>query len=173
VSDLDHFNGAPADELRADLLALTEAPLWADTLLERRPYGDLDCLLATSDEIVRALPETEIDAALAGHPRIGERAAGLDAGSAARSAREQAAMTRADATLRDAMARGNTAYEARFGRIYLVAAKGRSAEDLVGFLHDRLDNDPDVELDVVRSELARITRLRLTDHLTPEGQGPR
>ena len=53
------------------------------------------------------------------------------------------------------MARGNAEYEQRFGRIYLVAAAGRSAEDLLGLLHERLDNDPETELDVVRRELAR------------------
>lgn len=166
MSDLDHFNSAPADDLRGGLLVLTAAPQWVEALLEHRPYDDVDALLATSDEIVLALPEAQIDAALAGHPRIGERAAGLDAESADRSAREQASMSGADSSLKAAMTRGNAAYEARFGRIYLVAAAGRSAEDLVGFLHGRLDNAPDTELDVVRGQLARITRLRLTDLLT-------
>jgi len=63
------------------------------------------------------------------------------------------------------MVRGNAAYEERFGRIYLVAAAGRGAEELLGLLHARLDNDPATELDVVRGELARITRLRLSDLL--------
>ncbi|MEO5851872.1 MAG: 2-oxo-4-hydroxy-4-carboxy-5-ureidoimidazoline decarboxylase [Nocardioides sp.] len=166
MSDLDHFNSAPADDLRSELLGLTAAPQWVEALLEHRPYDDVDALLATSDEIVLALPEAQIDAALAGHPRIGERAAGLDAESADRSAREQASMSGADSSLKAAMTRGNAAYEARFGRIYLVAAAGRSAEDLVGFLRGRLDNAPDTELDVVRGQLARITRLRLSDRLT-------
>jgi 2-oxo-4-hydroxy-4-carboxy-5-ureidoimidazoline decarboxylase len=60
------------------------------------------------------------------------------------------------------------AYEDRFGRIYLVAAAGRSAEELLALLEARLDNDPETELDVVRRELARITRLRLTDLLEEE-----
>jgi 2-oxo-4-hydroxy-4-carboxy-5-ureidoimidazoline decarboxylase len=72
-------------------------------------------------------------------------------------------MSQADTAAHDAMSRGNATYEERFGRIYLVAAAGRSVEDLLSFLHERLANDPDTELDVVRSELARITRLRLND----------
>ena len=55
--------------------------------------------------------------------------------------------------------------EERFGRIYLVAAAGRSAGELLGLLRERLDNDPVTELGVVRGELARITRLRLTSLL--------
>ena len=76
-------------------------------------------------------------------------------------------MSRASASLQEAMACGNAEYEQRFGRIYLVAAAGRSAEDLLAFLRSRLDNDPDTELDVVRTELATITRLRLTELLAP------
>jgi 2-oxo-4-hydroxy-4-carboxy-5-ureidoimidazoline decarboxylase len=72
-------------------------------------------------------------------------------------------MSRADAQTQQAMAEGNRAYEQRFGRIYLVSAAGRSAQDLLSFLHQRLNNDPDSEIDVVRQQLAKITRLRLAD----------
>lgn len=166
MTDLSEFNGRSADELRPRLLALTESPLWADSLLERRPYADEAALLEVSDEIIRSLPEEEVDAALAGHPRIGERAAGLEPGQAARSAREQAGMAVADESVQAEMARGNAAYEERFGRIYLVAAAGRSAEDLLDLLLERLHNDALGELDIVRGELATITRRRLTEVLT-------
>lgn len=165
MPDLSEFNSRDAEQLRPRLLRLTESPAWADALLEGRPYADLEALLSASDAIIASLSEQEVDAALAGHPRIGERGAGLDPDQAARSAREQAGMAGADASVQAGMARGNAAYEARFGRIYLVAAAGRTAEDLLGFLLERLDNDPAVEVDVVRGELARITRRRLTDDL--------
>jgi 2-oxo-4-hydroxy-4-carboxy-5-ureidoimidazoline decarboxylase len=169
---MDEFNTTEASVLRPELLRLTPAPDWADALLAGRPYDDLDDLLDTSDEIISTLSEVQVDAALAGHPRIGEKAAGLDDESAARSAREQAGMAHADATVQDAMARGNARYEERFGRIYLVAAAGRSAEELLGFLQERLHHDPATELDVVRRELARITRLRLVDLVSAEERTP-
>ena len=158
MSALDGFNQADAESLRARLLALTAAPDWADPLLAGRPFQDTAQLLARSDELVRDLDEQQVDAALAGHPRIGER-------GSAESAREQAGMSQADESIRSAMAAGNAAYEERFGRIYLVAAAGRSAGELLGLLDERLHNDPGTELDVVRGELARITRLRLTSLL--------
>jgi 2-oxo-4-hydroxy-4-carboxy-5-ureidoimidazoline decarboxylase len=159
VSGLDRFNLAAADSLRPRLLALTASPEWADPLLAGRPFGDAEQLLVGSDELVHRLGEPQVDAALAGHPRIGERT------GSQRSAREQSGMAEAEASVRAAMARGNAAYEERFGRIYLVAAAGRTAEELLGLLDARLDNDPETELDVVRDELARISRLRLSDLL--------
>jgi 2-oxo-4-hydroxy-4-carboxy-5-ureidoimidazoline decarboxylase len=157
-AQIDHFNEASGDSLRPRLLDLTASPRWADQLIAGRPYADRERLLATSDELVLGLDEGQVDAALAGHPRIGER-------GSEQSTREQAGMSQADASVQAAMAQGNAAYEERFGRIYLVAAAGRSAEELLALLHARLDNDPDTELDVVRGELARITRLRLSELL--------
>jgi 2-oxo-4-hydroxy-4-carboxy-5-ureidoimidazoline decarboxylase len=165
LSDLSDFNEAPVGILRSRLLALTAVDAWADGLLAGRPYDDLDAVLATSDAIVADLDEEQIDAALAGHPRIGERAEGMDDESAARSAKEQSAMSRADTDVQDAVTRGNADYEKRFGRIYLVAAAGRSADELLGLLHQRLDNDPATELEVVRQELARISRIRVVNEI--------
>jgi len=163
----DAFNEADTADLRARLLALTASPAWADELLAGRPYADTESLLDASDRIVTALPEDEVDAALAGHPRIGEQAGqNLAADQASRSAREQSGMASADDEVRRAMAEGNAAYEERFGRIYLVAAAGRSAEELLAILRHRLENDATTELDVVREQLARITRLRLVELLT-------
>ena len=168
MSELSDFNQAPVDTLRPRLLSLTAVDAWADGLLAGRPYDDLDAVLATSDAIVAGLDEAQIDSALAGHPRIGERADGLDEESAARSAKEQSAMSQADTDVQEAITRGNAEYEERFGRIYLVAAAGRSADELLSLLRERLRNDPVTELEVVRGELARISRIRLTNELRPE-----
>jgi 2-oxo-4-hydroxy-4-carboxy-5-ureidoimidazoline decarboxylase len=56
---------------------------------------------------------------------------------------------------------GNRAYEERFGHVYLVRATGRTAEELLALLRERLDNDPETERAVVRRELAEINALRL------------
>ncbi|MEI2715001.1 MAG: 2-oxo-4-hydroxy-4-carboxy-5-ureidoimidazoline decarboxylase [Nocardioides sp.] len=157
------FDTIPDAELGPQLLGLTRSDTWVTRLIAGRPYGDLESLLAESDRIILSLTEAGIDETLAGHPRIGEKAgASLGKDEAARSSSEQAGMSAADAELKTAMARGNEEYEARFGRIYLVAAAGRSAEELLAILQSRLGNDPAEELQIVKENLAKITRLRLT-----------
>lgn len=149
-------DGMDIGELRAALLACCHAPAWADRLAARRPFGDLPTLLAASDAELAASDEADVDAALAAHPRIGERPAGAD------SAREQSAVLAGDAAVLAGLAQGNRAYEERFGHVYLVCAAGRTAEELLAVLRSRLGNDPGVERSVLRAELAAITRLRLT-----------
>ena len=67
-----------------------------------------------------------------------------------------------------ALAQGNRTYEERFGHVYLVAASGRTGEELLGVLRSRLLNDRDTERRVVRAELGSINRIRL-DRLLEEG----
>lgn len=142
---------SPVDAER-ELLACCASPRWAAEVTARRPFGSADALQAAARD---ALVDADLDDAMAGHPRIGDRSA---AGS---SRHEQGAVTTAaDATL-DALAAGNRAYEERFGHVYLVCASGRSAEDLLATLHDRLGNDPATERAVALAELAAINRIRL------------
>jgi 2-oxo-4-hydroxy-4-carboxy-5-ureidoimidazoline decarboxylase len=64
--------------------------------------------------------------------------------------------------VRRGLAAGNRAYERRFGHVYLVCATGRTADEMLALLHRRLGNDPASERVVVRDELAKINRIRLT-----------
>jgi 2-oxo-4-hydroxy-4-carboxy--5-ureidoimidazoline (OHCU) decarboxylase len=45
--------------------------------------------------------------------------------------------------------------------VFLISAAGRSAEEILAALTDRLGNDPDTELRVAAEEHRRITRLRI------------
>ncbi|OMQ15380.1 hypothetical protein A7K94_0209900, partial [Modestobacter sp. VKM Ac-2676] len=73
----------------------------------------------------------------------------------------------ADAELQRRLAEGNRRYEARFGRIYLVRAAGRTGPELLDLLEQRLTNDPTTELAVTRAQLAEIALLRLKGLLEP------
>lgn len=156
TSRLQQFNELPEDEARQALLAICTSHRWARRMAAGRPYADAEQLYGTADQTLAELSDIELRDALAGHPRIGERRDGDRL-----SAREQAGMAAADAGTRQAMADANRRYEERFGHVYLVAASGRGAEELLADLHGRLDHDPQTENAVLRSELAKINRLRL------------
>lgn len=154
---LAEFNSAPLDgPLRGALRAVCAAGPWVDAVLARRPYADLAALLAGSDEATLRLDDAALAQALAGHPRIGER------GESVWSRQEQRGAADADAALRLQLAAANADYEHRFGHVYLVCATGKSAAELLKICRDRLGNRPDAERAVVREELAKINRIRLT-----------
>ncbi len=164
------FHGLPAGQARELLLACCAAGRWAGRLAAARPYPDLTALLRESDEAVAGLSEQELAAALAGHPRIGERVpAAAGSRSAGWSRQEQSGVAAADDPTRQALADLNAAYEQRFGHIYLVCATGRSAAELLALLRARLGHDDAAEWRVVRSELQQINRIRLRKLLAGAG----
>jgi 2-oxo-4-hydroxy-4-carboxy-5-ureidoimidazoline decarboxylase len=152
---LDGFNRLTDRQQMNLLFGVCSSTIWARRVLAGSPFRDVDALLDRADRVLAELPDAEIDAALDGHPRIGAQ---VDNPS---SAREQALVTGADAGVRAELAVKNRDYDEKFGYVYLVCASGRSAEELLAILTDRLDNDPDTERRVMRNELAKINRLRL------------
>jgi 2-oxo-4-hydroxy-4-carboxy-5-ureidoimidazoline decarboxylase len=136
---------------------------WVRGMLERRPFGGLDALLAAADDVWWSLDRDDWLEAFSHHPRIGESAAAASPGERARgwSADEQRGVSASADEVRAALAVGNQEYERRFGHIYLVSAAGRSAAELLTYLHQRLTNDPATELRVAAGEQAKITALRL------------
>jgi 2-oxo-4-hydroxy-4-carboxy-5-ureidoimidazoline decarboxylase len=139
---------------REVLLGCLSVPRWADDVLAGQPYDDRDALIAAADAAARELTDEELDQALSGHPRIGER-------GGAQSRREQSGV---DPTAGDTAARlkaGNAAYEKRFGRVFLIRAAGRDAEEILSQLERRLQNDAVTERAETVDNLRQIALLRL------------
>ncbi len=152
---LSAFDAAPEAQAVAALVACCSSPEWARRVAAGRPYRTVDAVVAAAGAALAGLDEDEVDAALAGHPRIGERS------EHASSQREQAAVASADTEVLAGLAAGNRAYEQRFGHVYLVCADGRPAAELLAVLRGRLGNEPAAERGVVRAELGRINAIRL------------
>ena len=63
--------------------------------------------------------------------------------------------------VRNALQRRNEEYHERFGFIFIVCASGKSAEDMLAVLSERLHNEPARELEIAAAEQKKITQLRL------------
>ncbi|WP_123026732.1 2-oxo-4-hydroxy-4-carboxy-5-ureidoimidazoline decarboxylase [Mycolicibacterium stellerae] len=159
---LDGFNRLTDRQRMHLLFEVCSSTIWARRVLAAAPFRDVDALLDRADRVLAELPDAEIDAALDGHPRIGGR---VDNPT---SAREQASVATAGDDVRAELAAKNREYEDMFGYVYLVCASGRTAEELLAILTDRLANDAETERRVMRSELAKINRLRLQRLLSKE-----
>jgi 2-oxo-4-hydroxy-4-carboxy-5-ureidoimidazoline decarboxylase len=77
------------------------------------------------------------------------------------SRQEQDSAGAQDADTLSDLARLNVEYEARFGRVFLVCATGKSAAEMLQILRERLSNDPEAELREAVEQQRQITQLRL------------
>lgn len=158
-----HLDGLSEQQAAAALRRCCASERWVERMLARRPFGDDARLFEAAEQAWWALGPEDWREAFAAHPRIGERepSGEQDEEGEAWSRDEQAGVEgSADATRR-ALAEGNRAYEERFGHVFLIFASGKSGEEMLAALRERLDNDPEEEVRIAAGEQAKITRDRL------------
>jgi 2-oxo-4-hydroxy-4-carboxy-5-ureidoimidazoline decarboxylase len=164
MARLRELNEAPADAARAILLRACGSSRWVDRMMARRPFAnDAKLLFAARNEWF-GLTERDWLEAFSHHPRIGDRDA-LEARFPEThdlSSKEQAGLGEARDDVLTALADGNNAYFAKFGFIFIVCATGKSAEEVLSLLRERLPHDRATELRVAAEEQAKITALRLS-----------
>ncbi|GAA2942031.1 2-oxo-4-hydroxy-4-carboxy-5-ureidoimidazoline decarboxylase [Microbacterium luteolum] len=162
---LTEFNSCTHDVAVRVVKPALDIPRWYDALVDGRPYASIAALTDAAAQVAAPLTAGEIDGALSHHPRIGERAQGESA-EAALARKEQSGV---DAAAAEALAAGNRAYEETFDRVFLVRAAGRTADDILALLQQRLGNAPEQELAVIDQQLREIAALRLAGAIETEG----
>ena len=66
-----------------------------------------------------------------------------------------------------ALAQGNADYEQRFGHLFIVCATGKSADEMLAILDQRLEQRSRRRARIAAAEQRKITRLRLGNLVTP------
>ena len=160
---LDRWNSLDRGAAAAVVLPCCGSRAWAAELAARRPIADEAALIAASSDVWRALPVEAWQEAFDSHPRIGEQKPQGHATdeSLKSSATEQAVALSADEAAKIALKDANRRYEARFGRIFIICASGRSASEILAALETRMKNDDATELREAAEQQRQITALRL------------
>jgi 2-oxo-4-hydroxy-4-carboxy-5-ureidoimidazoline decarboxylase len=156
---LDAWNALPEDAAVSEMLEHCGSRAWAAAMMRARPVSDSRALLDAADLAWDRLEKEDRQEAFAAHSRIGDRAA------VGKGAREQAGTADASQETLDALAQANRVYEQRFGRIFLICATGKTADEMLAACRQRLHNDPDTEFAVASEEQRKIIRLRLEQWL--------
>jgi allantoicase len=150
-----YVRAMPEPELRTALKACCGCEAWVDAMVKERPFADLATMKKRAGAIWTAFGQKEFDEAFSAHPRIGDRQAKGTEG------KEQARVAEASQATLDELRDANRTYEEKFGRIYIVCATGKSAEEMLAIARERMKNDPETELRRAADEQRKITELRL------------
>lgn len=160
MTALKHFNYLAPSQALALLEPCVAIPAWCQAVVAARPYASRESLFSAAQQAAQSWGEAELNQALSAHPRIGEKPTGTQA-HAALSRQEQGAVNDQDSQLALALKAGNERYEARFGRVFLIRAKGRSGEEILATLAQRLNHSDAEEVQAALEALREITLLRL------------
>ncbi|GAB3569818.1 2-oxo-4-hydroxy-4-carboxy-5-ureidoimidazoline decarboxylase [Arthrobacter alkaliphilus] len=157
---LDVFNSVDRPDAIDVLRPCLDIQRWVEHIADARPFNSLDSLIDFARETAEPFTSDEVAAAMAHHPRIGERPKAQTT-EAAMSRSEQAGVDPGDEDVVTALAEGNRQYEAKFGRVFLIRAAGRSAKDILASLRERLTHTAEEEDVIVAGQLREIALLRL------------
>jgi allantoicase len=160
---LEQFNRLPRQRAMRMLLDCCGSKKWAQQMAARRPFASEPEFTAAADNIWSALTREDWLEAFLHHPPIGEtRATARQSATASRwSAGEQSSAQKALPEVLQALAAQNRTYQEKFGYVFLICATGKSSEEILSALRQRLPNDPDTELRIAADEQRKIIRLRL------------
>ena len=166
--DLTWLNLLTDDEATNELLQCCGSKRWASSTATARPYEDLEILLATSQDIWWQLDRNDWLEAFRSHPKIGEKKAAdkVSAQSRQWSGQEQSGVGEASHETTSSLAELNEAYERKFGYIFIICATGKTSDEMLTALRERLEHDPETELPIAAEEQGKITELRLKKLLT-------
>lgn len=127
------------------------------------PADDLVELLEDAEEQWFKCTEQDWKEAFAQHPKIGD----LDSlnkkfsPTSEWASGEQSGVGNALPETINALAEGNKRYEEKFGYIFIVCATGKTADEMLAMLRTRLQNNPEVEIEIAADEQNKITKMRI------------
>ncbi len=160
---LHELNILPKQQLKEELTKCCGSSSWVNRMLPFFPADDLVELLEDAEEQWYQCSKEDWKEAFAHHPKIGdiESLKKKFASTGQWASGEQSGVNTASSQTIEALAEGNKQYEEKFGYIFIVCATGKSADEMLAKLQDRLKNDPKKEIEIAADEQNKITKLRL------------
>jgi OHCU decarboxylase len=167
--DLKWLNLLSPNEAAEELLKCCGSRRWASQMAAERPFTGATELLKKATKIWWLLEPHDWLEAFRSHPKIGESKQRVSNESKKSgddraykwAEQEQAGVRHAKQETMNSLAELNRQYETKFGYIFIVCATGKSSEEMLAILQDRMENDTARELHIAAAEQAKITELRL------------
>jgi 2-oxo-4-hydroxy-4-carboxy-5-ureidoimidazoline decarboxylase len=159
---LENFNLLGKEAAANELFKCCGCTNWLNKLIEFFPFSSIEDLKIHSDKIWFTCTEEDWKEAFSHHPKIGQKEL-ENKFNATRdwASNEQSGVKNSPVEIISELASQNELYEKTFGFIFIVCATGKSAEEMLKILRDRLNNDPAKELHMAANEQNKITHLRM------------
>ncbi|KAJ3269854.1 hypothetical protein HDV01_000860 [Terramyces sp. JEL0728] len=132
------------------------APPLQRKLIQNKPYSSYTELIDQSDELIKQMNLHDQILVVNAHPRIGAPAQTLSE----QSKKEQGNQVSPEVLER--LAKLNKQYEDKFGFKFVVFVNGRSRQEIVGVIEQRMNNTKEEELKTGLRDMTLIARDRLS-----------
>jgi 2-oxo-4-hydroxy-4-carboxy-5-ureidoimidazoline decarboxylase len=150
------LNNLSVPKLQDALFACCGSLVWVRKMLAIFPVKDEEHLLSAATLYWYECAPADWLEAFNHHPKIG---AATDNNKWA--AEEQSSVAHTTDNILYRLEEGNRLYQEKFGYIFIVCATGKSAEEMLALLTERLPHTPSEEIKIAMEEQNKITHIRL------------
>ena len=154
---IKEFNELDKVAATNELFSCCGSELWVSLMMKQLPFASAQELI---DKATRLWYDkcNAIDwlQSFTHHPKIGD----TNSLKEKFAGKEQAGVAAASNELIEALLKGNRDYENKFGFIFIVCATGKSADEMLRLLHDRIKNNSKEEINIAKGEQHKITIIR-------------
>jgi allantoicase len=163
LTRIARLNQLSRKQVSSALFACCGSKKWVELVLAHRPFADNSALLDSAEEAFETLGRKDWLTIFRSHPAIGaKKAAGKQTAMAREwSASEQSVAQQASPETLAVLGAANEDYEATFGHVFLICATGKSSEQILRSLQERLGHDAETEIRIAGEEQRKITWRRL------------
>lgn len=160
---INTLNALPENDAIHAFMQCCTSSKWVERMLNSLPVADKGQLVNLANEHWKNLTEKDYLEAFEGHPKIGDvnSLRAKYANTKALASGEQSAVNSATETVLTQLAKGNDDYQQKFGFIFIVCATGKSAEEMLTLLQQRLPNNRQTELVNAVEEQRKIFQIRI------------
>jgi len=161
---LNILNSLSEKEAHTHLEKCCVSKTWISKMVESRPFSSEEDVIKRAASIwYNDCSLDDFKQAFTGHPKIGDVDSLREkfANTKEWASNEQAKVTEANRLTIEALTMANKAYKDKFGYIFIVSASGKSAEEILAIINERLHHDKEDEIYVAMNEQHKITVIRL------------
>jgi 2-oxo-4-hydroxy-4-carboxy-5-ureidoimidazoline decarboxylase len=150
-------------ELKENLTKCCGSTSWVNAMCQDFSLENKDNLFKSAEKIWFDLDEKDWLEAFTHHPKIGDLASLEKKFGSTKdfTTNEQSSVNYASIETLKELAEYNKKYEKKFGFIFIVCATGKTADEMLALIKERINNNYDKELRIAMGEQNKITKLRL------------
>lgn len=161
---LQDFNQLTEEKLKYNLNICCGSQAWVRSVIEKLPYPDAQTLLHQAQFAwYKVCTKADWLQAFLQHPRIGDKKNISEKvkDSIHLASGEQSGVEENDTKLLLKLQAANIEYEAKHGFTFIVCATGKSGQQMMDLLEDRMNNEVEDELRIAMGEQWKITLIRM------------
>ncbi len=160
---LAEYNALEKEVAAKHLMDCCGSTQWVSKMMQHFPFSSEKQLVDLSSAVwYEQCHEADWRESFTHHPKIGD----VKSLTEKFAGKEQAGVAVATAETIQALAKANADYESKFGFIFIVCATGKSANEMLQLLLDRLQNTVEEELHIAMGEQQKISIIRFKKLLT-------